>query len=127
MFCNQCGQLLDPDSRFCSACGIEVRKEIFARRVYRNVDVNLLLGYIGWLVLVSLSFVLIPRFLLPDLDVENRMSAFITIANINFIIAIVDIVLIVLVIGLSKAKIIKIAFAVYLICKIILLLLNIKM
>jgi len=104
-----------------------VRKEIFARRVYRNVDVNLLLGYIGWLVLVSLSFVLIPRFLLPDLDVENRMSAFITIANINFIIAIVDIVLIVLVIGLSKAKIIKIAFAVYLICKIILLLLNIKM
>lgn len=126
MECSHCGQLLNPDSRFCNACGIEVRKELLARSVYRNADTNLLLSYIGWLVLINISFVFLPRYLLQDLVLEERTKAYITMANINLIVSIVDIALMIVVIGLSKARIIKVIFVVYLVCKLLLFLPDIK-
>lgn len=82
---------------------------------------NILLSYIGWLLLVSISFVLMPKILLRNVSVDERLRLFMAIANINRAIAVIDILLCVLIIAISKIKVVKIVFAVYFVCKVLIL------
>lgn len=91
---------------------------------YLNKEINIVLAYLGWFVLISMMFVLLPHFILNDDFSSERLNKLVLMANVNKVISIVDIVLIAIVFYISKTKKVKTAFFLFFLCKLFLIIAN---
>lgn len=119
MTCHQCNIQNGSGSNYCKSCGAALHLEGLLIKRKGDLDITLLLIYIGWRFVTLLAFTLMIKFVLPVLGNEGRANEFTGIYNItDWVTSGIDAVLLVVLSFLLKNKPARVCCAIFLLVKI---------